>query len=432
MLKPPVPFNTSLKTSFKNLQNKLEAVTNEITRIEQHPTYKTPFCDSHTAEVKIKASRESSSRKIHYGFGTITADYHVKEQRRWFRASLWSAVITLSDANGLFEAITYTLPPEKPDQIIESLCSAVGKRGYKHEVESKLLISVESMSGLAGLSRKYFVRKHQQLAQDVCEKLKNDLLVIKKQLQDLAAQAEKVEQKPTVLAQEYFEQQKTLTDQKLQKYLSKQKQMADAKFALKNKKLDELLEKNHKLQENLNDRISQYENKLAGHREKIDAQYLEIIPILNDIFPDLEPGYNRGRTRRGTYDYIVDASLKMFYSQILKEALYENCWFEVKPALDVLRLIRNNCYAKNRRPEGKELRECVAGLLAVLDYVEKHEMLAEDAIERLRKVSKNIGSPKPGVEEFIETALHYDFKMSLYRKKLHKEGAASKKQLGLK
>ena len=432
MLKPPVPFNTSLKWSFDLLQRQLNSVVDEIARIEQDPAYLTPVCDSRTAEIKIQPIRKSSSRQIPYEFGNIDIDYHVKEQRRWFRTSLWSAVITLSDDKGLFEAVTYALPIENAAGIMDSLCRAVGKRGYKHEVESKLLIAVESMSGLAGLSRKYFVRKHQQLAQDVCSKLKADLVGLEKRIAELASKSEKVEQKPTILAQEYFETQKTKTDQQLQKYLAKQQQEADAKHARKDKKLDELVEKNRKLQEQLDKKISQLEDRLAGHREKIDSQYLEIIPRLDEIFPDVEGGYSRGRNRRSTYDYIVDASLKMFYSQLLKQELYGNGWFDVGTAIEVLKLIRNSCYAKNRRPEGKELRECVAGLLAVFDFVDKHEISAQDAIDHLRQVSKKVGSPKPSVENFIESALHYDFNMPKYRKKLHKDRASTKKQLGLK
>ena len=165
---------------------------------------------------------------------------------------------------------------------------------------------------------------------------------------------------------------------------------------------------------------------MTGHRKKIEEDFFLIAPALAKVFPDLDAYYNRK-----TYEWRIDGHLRTFYALEIRKDLENNKHFSVPQTLELMELLRDTCFPRNRRPYGSELRKIYTGIRATLAYLAQFDLTAAQAMKLFKEEAKGKKN-KPTVEEFIEAALHYDFDMKKYAKGLHANNASEKKALGLK
>lgn len=419
----------------------------------------------------------------------ITVEYTVTNRNQgflWWKTTKKTATLYVSSEFDLIDGVnngfTYDIPKNNeflnPKQrnfalhIIESLVIDLDIL-YTPE-ESKFLKLITKITGSAELENHYHLKRYRDIAHEIGEILKEKLEKISKNTEilledaqnklkslDFSENLEKIqtllnEEKEKILEQinkDFIEARSEIEEYKKKQtknFLTKQNKRlkeieieAVTEFASKvvdlEKKEKSLESKYKKLQSKLETKEEELDRKLKevqdkeilldshleGRREKVIAKLPMIGATLSRIFPDTS-----GRSK--TYTHKVNHYLRMFYQKKIRDDLSRNQYADVENTLQLLEIIRRACFNKNRKPEGRDIREIYTGVRAVLHYVIQYEVDFKTIVTSFKNKEQRITTPKPGVEEFVESLICQDYDFNKFRRDLHKLNAQNKRELGIK
>ena len=366
----------------------------------------------------------------------------VSEQKKgFFRRKILRSAKLVVNFRGDIQSFDYDipgnddyLPNEKLDELMRKMEFIVLANACTSEQETTVVAAVANIMGVSYFANEYFSRKYSKLCAEfnqgaqallasgskaVAEFVKRfseSLSEIEKQLSvgsiDAMINAHKANAKVEISAE--IEKIKA----KLEKYESAKRSEIEDYYAGKVKEINSL-------KAQCDERLKELEARYERRRIKLAQESQDILAGLEQIFPDCEVDGARN------YEYTVDHDLRMFYAKRVEKDLSASENFGVSHALRLLKILRDACFPLNQKPRGAYLRNAYAGLLAVVDYVEAHQVSGEDVVKRINSASHNwLKRAKPSVEELLETALSYDFDMKKYGRSLHKNKAA-KEDLGI-
>lgn len=175
--------------------------------------------------------------------------------------------------------------------------------------------------------------------------------------------------------------------------------------------------------------------KLKDHRIKIHEEFYKIAPKLAELFPDVkEKGiYNHSRKRYEiSYETNVDGNLRTFYSQKLRLRIENNPHTSVDQCLQLITLFRNNCFARNRRPLGNDIRQIFIGLYCVIEYLANYDVPLTKIISLINENGRQKGQAKLGIEQLLEQSLGCDFDMKRFKNDVHGKDVQDRKGLKIK
>ena len=175
--------------------------------------------------------------------------------------------------------------------------------------------------------------------------------------------------------------------------------------------------------------------KLRDHRIKVHEEFYKIAPKLAEIFPDVEDRgvYNKyTRKHESSYELKVDGNLRTFYSQKLKLRIEDNPHTTVEQCLHLITLFRNNCFARNRRPRGSDIRQIFIGLYCVIEYLSNHDVPLSKIVSLIKENGRQKGQAKLNIEYLLEQSLGCDFDMKRFKNDVHGKDVRDRKGLKIK
>jgi hypothetical protein len=436
------PLKESLFDDFSTLETRLQKdldhLKDYLGDLKLHDKY------SHKFHYKLDAGKLVETCGTRNYRRNVGVEYTVITVKSWLFHTRYRATLLLTSGSQQ-EAITYAIPTpvKKGIPLKEGVLSDVTNvmerfsiaLGSDPHVDAFLARGIANLTGVDALAKIFSLRKYQNLQGDLNKKLTVQMRTIQTEVTQLfEAVRENLESvlkaDPSEIAHQHLDKQIEEAKQTIKKQadqvsraLQYQAEGFTRRQENKLKELEQVIQKNQEKQDKL-------DQKLVDHRKKVAKNSHLIGPALESVFPDVEGQY-RYRSN-ATYDHVVDGHLRTLYGLRLREDLNKNPHIEVEQALNLLRILRNECYPLNGRPVGKAVREIYTGLRALFDYITEFEVTADYVTKLLTATAKARKGKKPEIEPFIEKALSHDFHMGKYAKGLHKKGAKTKTDLGLK
>ncbi|MBI4151326.1 hypothetical protein HY496_00005, partial [Candidatus Woesearchaeota archaeon] len=321
------------------------------------------------------------------------------------------------------------LSPHDMAQIVDALECLTLQYGHKDEEERRIVMSVAAAAGIPQIIDVYFNRESRRLyAQNYSR---------------ISAVLENCAQRLSETARALEEAIAMVDDDHLHNFVEREKIRARERIELIANNFEESLhhyrqavesefeERRTTLETEYCSKLGQLEEKLEGHRQKIDQDAFKIGSGLIEIFPDRTKDDWEDFDR---YDERVDTHLRKFYELKLLDDLKTVEGMTVDNALVILKTLKEVCVHRKNKATGTELREVYAGFRGFIQYVATHNIESTTAISRILETAKemSVKTPKPSVEELLERAFPYDFDMSAYRADLHNCYVSTKEKLGLK
>ncbi len=425
----PLDILETLQSTFAKTKNSLRK---KIQTLEQQ--VQPPPAPASTLQAQVYHHKASTPNMIPVSFGvqspqTIELLLHVEEKSKGFlkgktkHADFSIKVIALD--HPVYESFQYEIPAHShtlPLAVVEGIVTTVEKAFFHQiqensEQETYFVRAVENFLGIAGLANHYFTRKYTQVCgeaylatQSYIDSLEQTLELI------FSALTQKAEQSLTAISSEGLKEAVEAKKIKLEQELNEEAAQARSWIQTQKQEIQALTESyEHK--------CAELEKRLEGQRQHIDAHAHEILPALEDLFPDV------GRSSQ-TYAQRIDHDLRVFYAKLLQQDLQKVEGASVNDSLVFIRLLRDLCFPKNERPKAADLRELYGGMRAVLHHVSQYATDLSEIITNIANVFKYAGrGPKPSVEKVLETALATDLDFSHYTKSLHSDDARNKKDL---
>ncbi|MBI4140985.1 hypothetical protein HY485_04065 [Candidatus Woesearchaeota archaeon] len=328
------------------------------------------------------------------------------------------------------------LTQEKTNELMRTIESFALTHHYSASEETALVSAVANTTGMHSLPQDYFERKYARICNETNEKLQqlgqNGRKSLNKFYERIAKALETAAKQITEeeFVQAITKEQKARAERIIAEEVSKVRARLityeEKKRSEIERHYDAELEEIKRIRAESEEKLTEIKQRYSQKREKLVKDSHKISSGLEEIFPD------NNRDPRNGYDNAVDHTLRVYYAKRLENDLSESKHVEVNHALRMLEILRNACFPLNERPRGANLRSAYAGIAAVIDYVEKHEADINDTITNLETAARNKPrSPKPTVEQFLESVISYDFDMKKYEAGLHKKNA-TKESLGVK
>jgi len=172
--------------------------------------------------------------------------------------------------------------------------------------------------------------------------------------------------------------------------------------------------------------------KLKDHRTKVHEEFYKIAPKLTALFPDAEAQRSSWNRRSAiTYETKVDGDLRTFYTQKLKSKIEDNAHTTVDECLQLISFLKDNCFDRNRRPRGCDVRKIFIGAYCVLAYLAEHDVPFSKIISLITENGRKDG-PKVNIEHLIEQSLGCDFNMKRFKADIHGKDVKDRKGLKIK
>ena len=363
---------------------------------------------------------------------TIELLLHVQEKSKGFLKGTAKnaefSIKVISRDHPVYESCMYEIPSNAgplSSGVMEAILTTVEKAFFhqireSHEQEVHFVRSVENFLGITGLANQYFARKYVQVCSEanlVAQAYVGSLTQTLEHLFSTLVEGAKVSVSTLDLEglKEVVEARKSELEHALNE------EAAEIRSWLEHEK-QEL----KALKFSYEQKCVELDKRLEGHRQQVDAHAHEILPALEDIFPDVG-------TSSQNYTHRIDHDLRVFYAKLLQQDVQQTQGVSVNDALVLMRLLRDTCFPRNERPRATDLRAAYAGVRAVLQYVSEYAVDTQTVIDNIDNINKAFSykgkGPKPTVEKLLEKTLAVDLDFSRYAKGLHSLDAKNKKDL---